>query len=58
VNNILEFKEIEDFAKMIIAKEDERCRFAYSTLINIYLISGEKENIQKTLEVLLSFLKI
>lgn len=51
VNNILEFKEIEEFTKLIISKEDERCRFAYSTLINIYLISGEKDNVLKAVEV-------
>lgn len=58
VNNILDFKEIEEFTKLIISKEDERCRFAYSTLISIYLISGEKENILKAIEVFCFLFKI
>jgi len=52
VNDILEFKQIEEFAKWIIENEDERCKFAYSTLINIYLLSDTKENINLALQVI------
>ena len=51
MNNILEFNEIEDFALTIIKNEDERCRFAYSTLINIYLLTNSKDKINAALKV-------